>query len=316
MGSYKRVGPALGILGVHPRFAEVSMLLHGRPREIYLDVSRREVWKALTDAVELQRWFALTARVVPGSTGRMDLIWPGGAGTRLRILAWTRHSHLRLQQVGEALDGPILDFQLRSTGTTTRMRVARESGPGPWPTTGPLSARDGEWEFTLIGFRHYLHHHRGADRSVVVASRCVPGNVRYAWAAMTGPGGLFGPRGLLDFIPGRRFRMGLGSEEALLRGRQMACQPPWRLLGVLESPAQGLVTCQLSYVSEDESRLSLTASGWRLDQAGTAGLEAVVQGIVEGWHGRQSASLVLGADLSGNSTDDGDEVMPDSAAEA
>jgi uncharacterized protein YndB with AHSA1/START domain len=291
------------------------MLLHGRPREIRLDASRRDVWKALTEAAELQRWFALTARVVPGSTGWMDLIWPGGAQTRLRILGWTRQSHLRLQQVGEALEGPILDFQLRSTGVTTRLRVAREFGPGQWPATGPLSAQDGEWEFTLMGLRHYLHHHRGADRSVVMASRCVPGNVRYAWGAMTGPAGLFGPRGLLDLVPGRRFRIGLGGEESLLRGRQMACQPPWRLLGVLESPAQGLVTCQVSYVSDDESRLALTVSGWRLDEAGAAALEAAVRGAVEGWHGRPSAWPVPDIGLGGNSTEAGDSVIPDSAAE-
>lgn len=291
------------------------MLLYGRPREIRLDLPRREVWKALTEAAELQRWFALTARVVPGSTGRMDIVWPGGGESRLRILGWMRHSHLRLQQVGEALEGPILDFQLRSTGATTRLRVAREFGPGQWPATGPLSVHDGEWEFTLIGLRHYLNHHRGTDRTVVVASRCVPGSVRYAWGAMTSPGGLFGPRGLLDFIPGRRFRIGLGAAESLLRGRQMACQPPWRLLGVLESPGLGLVTCQVSYLCDDESCLALTVSGWGLDDAGAAGLEARVHGAVESWHGRPPAWPVPGADCGANSNEAADGVMPDSAAE-
>jgi hypothetical protein len=271
------------------------MVLHGRPREIHLDVPRSEVWKALTEPAELQRWFALTALVVPGSSGRMELTWPDGVAARLRVLGWTELGHLRLQQVGGAQDGPVLDFQLRSNGATTRLRVARESGLGPWPTAGPLTAHDGEWELTLIALRHYLHHHRGADRTLVSASRSVPGSVRSVWGLITGPDGLFGPHGLLDFIPGRRFRVGSGNDP-LLRGRQMVCQPPWRLLGVLEGPAQGLVTCQVAYVSDRESRITLALSGWRLDQAAAIRLAAGIDEVVDGWHGRPSAWPPLGTD--------------------
>jgi uncharacterized protein YndB with AHSA1/START domain len=49
-----------------------------REKEIEIAVPIEEVWKALTDANELARWFPLEARVTPGLGGKIFVSWGPG----------------------------------------------------------------------------------------------------------------------------------------------------------------------------------------------------------------------------------------------
>ena len=46
--------------------------------EIAIDASAEAVWKAITDAEELTRWFVETAKVEPGVGGSFRISWGGG----------------------------------------------------------------------------------------------------------------------------------------------------------------------------------------------------------------------------------------------
>src|SRR5262245_30524750 len=52
------------------------------------------VWKAITEAEELVRWFPQDAKVKPGKGGEIVYCW-GGLEGRCRILAWQPPKHLR-----------------------------------------------------------------------------------------------------------------------------------------------------------------------------------------------------------------------------
>ncbi|MFN2315110.1 MAG: SRPBCC domain-containing protein [Gemmatimonadales bacterium] len=244
----------------------------GPPREIHLTVARKAVWKAITDPLELARWFAPAARVTPGADGKVCLEWPGVGHLQFRVTIWNRPTRLRLELETPRADGVVLDFQLRGTGHSTRLRVAVESTDAWSGPLGLLAGDDAEWELTLLTLRHYLEYHRGHDRTLASVTSQISGNGWSAWNRLTVPGGLFGPRGLPDTIPGRRFRVEPVAGEGL-RGRLLVSQPPDRLLGVLDTPQGSLFRCEVLSGAEG-TRVRLRLSAWGSAAAEVARVES------------------------------------------
>jgi uncharacterized protein YndB with AHSA1/START domain len=61
---------------------------------IELDAPIEAVWKALTDARELERWFPLDARVEPGGGGTIWMSWRNEYEGEQKILSWDPPRHL------------------------------------------------------------------------------------------------------------------------------------------------------------------------------------------------------------------------------
>ena len=61
-----------------PQQAEEPKKERRLEKEIEIAVPIEEVWKALTDANELARWFPLEARVTPGLGGNIFVSWGPG----------------------------------------------------------------------------------------------------------------------------------------------------------------------------------------------------------------------------------------------
>ena len=57
-----------------------------------LDATPDQVWRALTEAEELVRWFSTGARVTPGKGGTMLWSWGYGEDWVTRIDAWPMNS--------------------------------------------------------------------------------------------------------------------------------------------------------------------------------------------------------------------------------
>lgn len=57
---------------------------------VEVEASPERVWKALTDAAELVRWFPLEARVEPGEGGTVFMSWKNEYAGESKILAWRR----------------------------------------------------------------------------------------------------------------------------------------------------------------------------------------------------------------------------------
>jgi len=139
------------------------------------------VWKTITEAGELVRWFPLGAEARPGKGGEIVYRWGELVG-RCRILEWNPPHHLRTGWMeapagGKAPDFPrtgptpeegrtplVVDWHLEARGGKTVLRLVHSGfGPGAqWDKEYDGTNRG--WTFELQALKHYLEHQRGKER--------------------------------------------------------------------------------------------------------------------------------------------------------
>jgi uncharacterized protein YndB with AHSA1/START domain len=177
------------------------------------------VWKALTDARELERWFPLEARGEPEEGGSVFLSWGNEFQGSSRILVWDPPFHLRITWGGDG-GNVVTDYYLEPSDDRTLLRVV-SSGFSTDPEWDDWveGTRQG-WRYELASLKHYLERHRGQDRRVVYLRRRVALSREEAWERLTGPGG----------VPGE-----------LLRGRVVEDDGPRQKVLVTEDPPDGLL---------------------------------------------------------------------------
>lgn len=178
----------------------------GRAFEMTLDLpaAPEDVWRALTSAEELVRWFPVDARVTPGPGGAMVWSWGEGWDWATRIDAWEPVRRLRLVQEdarpydaegrpvpeGQAASARIaIEFTLESDRGQTRLRLVHSGfGRGAAWDDEVEGITEG-WQAELASLRHYLAHHRGRDRALRIAWLTTPLSRAEAWSRLVGPGG-------------------------------------------------------------------------------------------------------------------------------
>ena len=142
---------------------------------IDINATPDDVWRALTEAGELMRWFPLQARVSPGKGGSMFWGWDDHWAWESEIDAWEPGARLRLVERrpafdvnGKPIDGPpqllAMEFTIEvREGKTTLRLVHSGFGDGAnWDDE--LDSVSAGWQYELRGLRHYLEHHKGRDR--------------------------------------------------------------------------------------------------------------------------------------------------------
>lgn len=153
------------------------------------------VWKALTDAQELMRWFPLNAKVKPGAGGSVWISWGQPFEGESSIEIWEPNRRLKTAwpftgAPGGGMTQPVtVDYHLESRGGSTVLRLVH-SGFGVGPTWD--NEYDGVtrgWAFELRGLRHYLENHRGKDRRVVWVNKPTSLSPEQAIARVIGPEG-------------------------------------------------------------------------------------------------------------------------------
>jgi uncharacterized protein YndB with AHSA1/START domain len=169
-----------------------------------IDATLDQVWRALTQAEELVRWFPLDARVAPGVGGSMLWSWGEGWDWETRIDAWEPGRHLRLVQEdarpydsqgrplapGEGEPARIaMDFTLETRQGKTRLRLVHSGFGHGSAWDNELEGITEGWQAELRSLRHYLQRHRGKDRFAgrAMLTTNVPRDL--AWARLLGPGG-------------------------------------------------------------------------------------------------------------------------------
>jgi uncharacterized protein YndB with AHSA1/START domain len=142
---------------------------------IDINATPEDVWRALTDAGELMRWFPLQARVTPGKGGSVFWGWDHHWAWESDIEAWEPGKRLRLVENrpafdvnGEPLAGPsrqlAMEFTLETHAGQTRLRIVHSGFGDGASWDDELDSVSGGWQFELRGLRHYLEHHKGRDR--------------------------------------------------------------------------------------------------------------------------------------------------------
>jgi uncharacterized protein YndB with AHSA1/START domain len=113
------------------------------------------VWKALTDAKELERWFPLEARVTPGVGGEVFMSWGAPWEGGSRIDAWEENHRLRTRGFLEHGDASLVEYTLEARGGKTVLKLVHSgfAHGTDWETSlrrGPSAVA-----LRLRSLRHY-----------------------------------------------------------------------------------------------------------------------------------------------------------------
>lgn len=158
-------------------------------KEVFVQAPPDVVWRALTDAEELKRWFPVDARVQPGKGGSIWISFGGGVEGEAPITAWEPNRRFEWTEARGAVKLAV-DFQLeaKSGGTVVRL-VNSGFGAGPdWDDEFHMT--DGGWSYFLLQLRWYLERHRGKPRDLITLRELVPLSRAEAFLLLTGPSGL------------------------------------------------------------------------------------------------------------------------------
>jgi len=180
--------------------------------ELAINASPEDVWKALTDGIELARWFPNKASVTPGVGGTIRLEWTDFISGEEKILAWDPPRHLKTSwPSAQGEDAPQLavDYFIESKGGKTVLRLVHSGF-----TTSPEwdqeydSTKRG-WRHELRGLRHYLENHRGRDRRTSWVRAKADGDPKEIFRKLMSTQGILKEGSLAGLGEGDRYSMTL-----------------------------------------------------------------------------------------------------------
>jgi uncharacterized protein YndB with AHSA1/START domain len=223
------------------------------------------VWKALTEARELERWFPLQSRVTPGKGGEIVLSWGPpweGKGT---IEIWEPGKHLRTTwpfHGPEHAGSPLAtDYYLEGKGGVTVLRLVHSGFGSGANWDGEYDGTRRGWQFEMRSLRHYLEKHRGEDRAVALAAHQIPLEPAEAWARLASRAGLVAEGSLHELREGDRYAVRTASGDAL-RGVVCVSSPPTDFSGTVENLGNALWRVGIEkYPSGNEIWLWLSTYG-------------------------------------------------------
>ena len=154
--------------------------------EIEIGTHPDRVWRALTDADELMRWFPLDARVEPGPGGSIFMSWRNEFADTVKIQIWDPPRHLRTGWSFHEGDQPAqaTDYLIEAKGGSTRLRVVTSGFPLDDSWDGWVEGTARGWAFELYSLKHYLERHAGQPRHVAYLRRRVPLAREAAWSRL------------------------------------------------------------------------------------------------------------------------------------
>lgn len=257
---------------------------------IEIDAPPEDVWRALTDAEELVRWFPLDARVKPGVGGSVWISWGPEWEGDSRIQIWEPGARLKTvqEQAGPfGLDSGLLqpgdpvilalDYQLEGRGGRTWLRLVHSGfgmGPG-WDDEFDGISRG--WPFEMRSLRHYLRHHRGEDRLVAWTRSNIAATTGEVWAQLVGPEGLIREGFDPDLKEGDRYSIVLRSGERV--SGTIARNARFEFAGTIDAVNNGLFRFGVDR-HKGHAMVQIWLSAWNVDRA-----------VVDGFRERSRASL-------------------------
>jgi len=181
--------------------------------EIEIDAPPEVVWKAITEAEELVRWFPMEARVDPGEGGRMWVSFGDGIGWTSRIAVWQPNKRLRTidEAPPDAPPMPVevaLEYEIEGRGGSTVLRLTHSgfSADAEWDQF--IDSITAGWTYFLRNLKHYLERHRGVARNLIKWRRPLTVAAAEAWRMLADPSAL----GFAGLQPGTRITSTLFSD--------------------------------------------------------------------------------------------------------
>jgi uncharacterized protein YndB with AHSA1/START domain len=217
--------------------------------EIEIDAPIESVWKALTDAEELTRWFSEEARVTPVVGGSCWVSWGEGQAGESRIEVWEPGRRLVLRNLPwEAPEGvasqyderaaavsPMMqEYTLETRGGRTVLRLVDSGIPDSPEWEGMYDGKSRGWQLFFQALRHYLEKHIGKPRSNIVEMRPIVGALTDAWKKLTGPEGLAARGSLEGVSEGTHYSVTTSAGDSL-EGEVLINMPPKTLTITIEN---------------------------------------------------------------------------------
>lgn len=138
-------------------------------KEIEIDAPLEVVWRALTEAEELKRWFPLDARVVPGVGGSIWMSWGPTCEGTAKIEVWEPNRHLGYVEPSPPHRKVAVDYFIESRGGKTVLRLVHSGFEVKEGWDDEYETVNSGWASFLKGLRHYLTHHPATPRHLVWA---------------------------------------------------------------------------------------------------------------------------------------------------
>lgn len=220
------------------------------------------VWKAITDARELERWFPLQARVTPGVGGEVFMSWgpPWEGGSRIDV--WQENRRLRTRGFLEHGDASLVDYTLEARGGQTVLRLVHSGfAHGSEWEDELFGGTERGWRYELRSLRHYLERHAGRERQALWPRARVEGGAAEVWRRLLGRDG-FTREGSIDGLrEGDRYRVTAATGDAFA-GSVLVNDPPYEFAGTVASLDDGLVCLRTYDVAGPEPKDGHAASLW------------------------------------------------------
>lgn len=262
--------------------------------EIEIAAPVEAVWRALTDAEELARWFPLEARVTPGNGGKVWLRWDDVYEWEQRIEIWEPNRHLRTGYVQSAGERPraeadpkaalppiqlAIDFELEARGGTTILRVVHSG-------FGADAAWDHEyggvmrgWRYELRSLRHYLERHPGVARKVVWVRKVVKLTAEEAWQYIMSPDGFLGSGSLADLHPGSEYTLRTAAGD-LFHGVVQTVAPPFEFSATVVNLGDALIRVSVD-LFQLEPMVGLWLATYGLSQTQLDGISLQLRALLD-----------------------------------
>lgn len=216
------------------------------------------VWRGITEAAEIVRWFAPIAQVTPGLGGSISLSWgPGMEGGGSKITVWEPGRHLRLVkerpnvpsdcESGGAVPAAdaskpvevVIDYYLEGKGGSTVLRLVHSG-------FGASADWDSEFESTHIGWmvylrilRHAIIRHPGASCRQVNLMLPSPLDPAATWARLMSPAGFLASGTADGLHEGDRFDWRAANGDAI-SGVVALTTPPTCVAATFEQANDGV----------------------------------------------------------------------------
>jgi uncharacterized protein YndB with AHSA1/START domain len=250
-----------------------------RPIEdrVYLDVAPELVWRALTDADELVRWFPLAATVEPGVGGTIALSWGSQGSEKAVIEIWEPNRSLRTVQHRRDSTGRLveiaIDFLIEGERGRTVLRVVHAGfGVGAeWDEEYDGTVRG--WRYELRGLRHYLSRHVGVDRRVAQVDAATSLSPEETYARIMGTEGLGAATALTGLREGDGYK--ISGAAGLFEGSVLINSPPLDFGGTVNNLNDALLRYELY-----GGRAKLWVATWGVEDSRIGDLKRELNAIV------------------------------------
>jgi uncharacterized protein YndB with AHSA1/START domain len=143
--------------------------------EIEVKATPEEVWRTVTEADQIIRWFAPEARVEPGEGGKVWISWGGGMEGEAPIHLWEPPSRFGWTE-GEGEHAKLIEMEIIGQEGTTKVRLTQSGFGDGAKFEDEYEAVNGGWQTFFAVLQHGLAVHQGQPFQPVCRTLVVPGS--------------------------------------------------------------------------------------------------------------------------------------------